>query len=61
MQIWPKNKSKFLKIACPRCYNNQIIFGKSALAIKCEKCNKLLIKTTGGKAKIKAKIKKIWN
>ena len=61
MHIGPTNKSKFLKIACPRCYNNQIIFGKAVSDIKCEKCNKLLIKTTGGKAKIKAKIKQIWN
>jgi len=48
--------TKFLKIACPRCKNKQIIFGKSSLKIKCNKCNKLLVKTTGGKTKIRAKV-----
>ena len=60
MYIEAKNKGKFLKIACPRCYNNQIIFGKAATDIKCDKCNKLLIKTTGGKAKVKAKVKQVY-
>ena len=56
------NKSKFLKIICPRCKNKQTVFGKATSLIKCEKCNKLLAKTTGGKAKIKAKVEKIiWN
>ena len=54
--------SKFLKISCPRCRNNQIVFGKSATAVKCSKCGKLLVKTTGGKTKIMAKVEEvIWN
>jgi len=54
-------KSKFLKISCPRCHNLQIIFGKATSLTKCDKCDKLLINTTGGKAKIKARvIQIIW-
>jgi len=37
----------------------QIIYGKSSLRIKCKKCNLMLIKTTGGKTKIKAPVKEI--
>jgi len=57
-----KPKSKFLKISCPRCHNLKIIFGKSSSLTKCDKCNRLLIKTTGGKAKIKARVVQIlWH
>jgi len=52
-------ESKFIKIICPRCSNKQVIFGKTTLKIKCEKCKKLLVKTTGGKTKIKAQVKQI--
>jgi len=48
--------SKFLKIVCPRCKKPRMVFGKSTMKIKCAHCNKLLLKTTGGKAKVKARI-----
>lgn len=55
-------KSKFLKIICPRCKNNQIVFGKAATIVKCMKCNYMLIRTTGGKARIRAPVKQVmWN
>jgi len=52
-------ESKFLKVCCPRCRNEQIIYGKSSVKVKCEKCNKLLVKTTGGKTKVRAKVKEV--
>lgn len=52
-------ESKFLLIKCPRCRKPQITFGKATLNVKCLKCNKLLVKTTGGKTKIKAEIKEV--
>jgi small subunit ribosomal protein S27e len=51
--------SKFLKVSCPRCRKIQIIFSKSSIKLKCEGCNKLLAQTTGGKAKVKAQVKKL--
>lgn len=54
-------KSKFLEIACPRCHNNQVIFGKAVSLVKCTKCNYLLLKTNGGKAKIRAPVKEVLN
>jgi len=52
-------KGKFLKISCPRCRHRQIIFGKSSIKVKCGGCNYLLLKTGGGKAKVRAPIKEI--
>jgi len=49
-------KTKFIKVRCPKCKNEQIIFGKASTEIKCLVCGHLLGKTTGGKTKIKATI-----
>ncbi|MCX8158914.1 MAG: 30S ribosomal protein S27e [Candidatus Pacearchaeota archaeon] len=51
--------SKFLEIFCPRCKKQKIVFGKSSTKVKCEKCNYLLLKTSGGKSKIRAKVRKV--
>jgi small subunit ribosomal protein S27e len=48
--------SKFIKVRCPKCKNEQIIFGKSASEIDCLVCGKVLSSPTGGKSKIKARI-----
>ncbi|MBS3152946.1 30S ribosomal protein S27e [Candidatus Woesearchaeota archaeon] len=48
--------SKFVKLRCTKCKNEQIIFGKSASKIKCLVCSSTLASPTGGKAKIKAQI-----
>ena len=48
--------SKFIKVRCPKCKNEQIIFGKSATEVKCLVCDKAIGESTGGKTKIKARI-----
>lgn len=48
--------SKFVKIRCPKCKNEQIMFGKSSTAVKCLVCGKEIAESTGGKSKIKARI-----
>ena len=48
--------SKFIKLRCPKCKNEQIVFGKPATSIKCLICEKILVEPSGGKGKIKAKI-----
>ena len=48
--------SKFIKVRCPKCKNEQIIFGKSACDVKCLVCGRSLASPTGGKAKIKARV-----
>lgn len=57
-----KSKSKFLKIACPRCKTKHLVFGKASIKVKCTQCNYKLVEPSGGKAKMKAKVKEvIWN
>ena len=48
--------SKFAKVVCPKCKNEQIIFGKTSTRVACLVCNKELAEPTGGKSKIKARI-----
>ena len=48
--------SKFIKIRCPKCKNEQITFGKSSTIVKCLVCSKILVEPTGGKSKVKARI-----
>ena len=48
--------SKFVKVRCPKCKNEQIIFGKAASSVNCVICSKELAVSTGSKSKIKARI-----
>ena len=48
--------SKFIKIRCPKCKNEQIMFGKAASKVECLVCGKVLAEPTGGKSKVKARI-----
>jgi len=59
MEKQAKPKSKFLRVCCPRCKKCKTVFGKSSMIVKCENCNYLLLKTKGGKSKIRAQIKEV--
>jgi len=48
--------SNFIKIRCPKCKNEQIIFGKATTLIHCLVCNKVLAEPTGGKTRVKSRI-----
>ncbi len=48
--------SRFIKVRCNSCKNEQIIFGKTSIKIKCLVCNNIIAEPTGGKSKIKARI-----
>jgi len=48
--------SKFIKVSCPKCKNEQIIFGKATTSVNCIVCGKEMATPTGGKSKIKARI-----
>ena len=48
--------SKFVKIRCPKCKNEQIIYGKASSEVKCLVCQRVLAEATGGKTKVKARI-----
>lgn len=49
-------KSKFIKVRCSKCKNEQIIFGNTSQVVRCLVCSKELAFPTGGKAKISARV-----
>jgi small subunit ribosomal protein S27e len=52
-------ESRFLKVACTKCKNEQIIFNKASDDVKCLVCGNLLAQATGGMSIIKSKILKV--
>ncbi len=48
--------SKFIKIRCPKCKNEQIMFGRASTLISCLVCGKVLAEPTGGKSRVKARV-----
>ncbi|MBR9707327.1 MAG: 30S ribosomal protein S27e [Candidatus Diapherotrites archaeon] len=48
--------SRFLKVKCPGCSNEQVVFGSAKSPVVCVVCGRDLVKPSGGKAEIKAKI-----
>jgi len=51
-----ESTSKFIKVRCPKCKNEQITFGKTATKVDCLVCGKVLAEPTGGKSRVKARI-----
>ncbi len=56
MRKIPEPSSKFIKVRCPKCKNEQIILGKATTEVSCLVCNRVISSPTGGKARIKARI-----
>ncbi len=48
--------SKFIKVACEKCKNEQVMFERPSNVVKCLVCDEILAQPTGGKANIKTKI-----
>lgn len=51
-----ETKSRFLKIKCNDCGNEQVIFSNASTTVKCLACEKVIAEPTGGKADIKTEI-----
>jgi small subunit ribosomal protein S27e len=49
-------KSKFLRVKCNDCENEQIIFGNASSRVDCTVCGRTLAEPQGGKALIKSQI-----
>ncbi len=43
---------RFLKVKCNKCNNEQNIYNKPAIEVKCLVCGNVLMKCTGGKGKL---------
>jgi small subunit ribosomal protein S27e len=48
--------SKFVKIRCPKCKNEQVVFGKTATKVACHMCQEVLAEPTGGKTRFSQQI-----
>ncbi|MBN1195036.1 MAG: 30S ribosomal protein S27e [Methanomicrobiaceae archaeon] len=48
------NRSKFFRVKCPDCENEQIIFERASTVVDCSVCGHVLSEPRGGNANIKA-------
>ncbi len=55
----PMPRSSFLRVKCPSCGNEQVVFDHATFPVKCFVCGSLLAVPTGGKAKILGEIVRV--
>ncbi|HLE75738.1 MAG TPA: 30S ribosomal protein S27e [Candidatus Bathyarchaeia archaeon] len=55
-KLIPKPSSTFLRVRCPKCGNEQLLYSNAVNTVKCNVCGETLAQPTGGKAKIKGEI-----
>jgi len=58
-ELIPKPQSRFLKVKCGKCGNEQTVFERSSMIIKCNVCDEVLAEPSGGKIKIKAEVTEV--
>ena len=51
-----KTKSKFIKVRCKDCENEQVLFDKAGSIVSCHICGSKLAIPKGGKAEIKGEL-----
>lgn len=49
-------RSGFIKVRCPDCSNEQVLFWRTNTLVNCEMCGGTLAKPTGGKADLKGEL-----
>jgi len=55
-KLLPRPRSTFVRVKCPDCGNEQVIFSHVASIVKCSVCGAILAEPTGGKSAIKGDI-----
>ena len=55
-EIIPTPKTKFVRVRCPECSQESIIFNAAKSEVKCKHCDEVIATTTGGLANITAEI-----
>ncbi|MCH4815162.1 MAG: 30S ribosomal protein S27e [Saccharolobus sp.] len=55
----PEPKSRFLRVKCPNCGNEQTIFSHSTFPVRCLSCGTELVYSVDGKAKIVGEVVRI--
>ncbi len=47
----PQPRTKFLRVRCPECGNEQVTYSHASIVVRCLVCGRVLGQPTGGKAK----------
>jgi small subunit ribosomal protein S27e len=55
-QVIVAPESRFVRVVCKKCKNEQVIFNKAATEVKCLQCGEILAEPSGGIAYIKGKV-----
>src|SRR6266702_3137079 len=55
-QVIPKPTSRFLRVKCEDCGNEQVVFDRASSVVLCQVCGATVAKPTGGKAAIRGEI-----
>ena len=58
-KLIPKPKSVFLRVKCPKCGNEQLVFSNVVNKITCNVCGETLAEPSGGRAKIKGDVQAV--
>ncbi|MCW4008920.1 MAG: 30S ribosomal protein S27e [Candidatus Bathyarchaeota archaeon] len=59
-KLIPKPESRFLRVKCLKCGNEQLVFSHATNKVVCNVCSEVLAEPGGGKAKIKGEIQAIF-
>tara|TARA_B100000953_G_C17748287_1_gene334753 strand:- start:14 stop:211 length:198 start_codon:yes stop_codon:yes gene_type:complete len=55
-ELIPEPKSKFLKVSCNECKEENIVYSHATSTVTCGSCGNIISKPTGSKAKISGEI-----
>jgi small subunit ribosomal protein S27e len=58
-KLIPKPHSTFLRVKCPKCGNEQLLFSNTVNIVTCNVCGETLAEPTGGKTKIKGEVQAV--
>jgi small subunit ribosomal protein S27e len=58
-KLIPKPNSTFLRVKCPKCGNEQLIFSNAVNKVTCNVCSAILAEPTGGKAKLNGDVQAV--
>ena len=56
----PRPRSRFLRVRCNNCGNEQVIFDHPAMVVRCLVCGSVLAMPTGGKGQVVGTILRIY-
>ncbi len=52
----PRPTSKFMKVKCPDCGNEQLVFSNVASTVHCNVCGTVIAQPTGGRSKVRGEV-----